>query len=201
MKRDRYVFGKLINRYRLSMKDIKDINTKYEAAKNHLFSYGPKLAGRLDSELQFQTLIEKTVAFKKIVASMQDYLNDLSEFHCLRRGHKNIEILSCWINDMVAGEYNPLHTHNDARGWSTVLFLKIPEFINDAKDPHKFKDGQLGFVGVDGVQTEWMEPRVGDFYIFSAAHQHCVVPFKTRTKKEVRRSMSFNFILKEEINV
>ena len=42
-------------------------------------------------------------------------------------------------------------------------------------------------------------PKVGDFYIFSASHQHCVMPFKTKKLKEVRRSMSFNFIVKENV--
>ena len=124
---------------------------------------------------------------------MTDYIDTLVKVNLLPE-RKPLKILSCWINDMVTGEYNPPHTHHDMTGWSTVLFLKVPEFINDAKDPHKFKDGQLGFVSTDGVGTTWMEPKVGHFYVFEAKHQHCVMPFKTKIKGEVRRSMSFNFI-------
>ena len=97
---------------------------------------------------------------------------------------------------MREGEYNPPHTHHDNTGWSSVMFLKIPEFINDAKDPHKFSDGQLGFTSVDGANMTWMEPVVGHFYLFEAKHQHCVMPFKTKIKGEIRRSMSFNFVQK-----
>tara|TARA_R110000824_G_scaffold139635_1_gene304871 strand:+ start:384 stop:992 length:609 start_codon:yes stop_codon:yes gene_type:complete len=201
MKKVRYATGKLVNKYKLVLKDINDLNKKYEKAKNHLSSYGPHLAGRLASELQFTTLIESTSAFKKIVLCMQDYLTDLSKLHLLYPGHKDLDIISCWINDMVRGEYNPPHTHHNMTGWSTVLFLKVPKFINDAKDPHKFHDGQLGFTGVHGNVTEWMTPKVGDFYIFQASHQHFVMPFKTKTPKEIRRSMSFNFIIKEKSNV
>ena len=109
---------------------------------------------------------------------------------------KELEILSCWINDMKEGEYNPPHTHHDNTGWSSVMFLKVPEFVNDVKDPHKYKDGFLGFTDVNGTNMTWMEPKVGHFYIFEARHQHCVMPFKTKIKEATRRSMSFNFIQK-----
>ena len=124
---------------------------------------------------------------------MNDYIETLEKID-LYKGDKKLQILSCWINDMREGEYNPPHTHHDNTGWSSVMFLKVPEFINDAKDPHKFKDGQLGFTGIDGTSCTWFEPEVGHFYIFEAQHQHCVMPFKTKIKGEVRRSMSFNFI-------
>ena len=35
---------------------------------------------------------------------------------------------------------------------------------------------------------------VNDFYVFKADHQHAVMPFKTKVKGDIRRSMSFNFI-------
>ena len=76
------------------------------------------------------------------------------------------------------------------------MFLKIPEYINDAKHDQKFRDGKLGFIGVDGVSSKWMEPKVGDFYIFRANHMHCVMPFKLKNPDDVRRSLSFNFIEK-----
>ena len=40
----------------------------------------------------------------------------------------------------------------------------------------------------------YVTPKVGDFYIFRADHQHCVMPFKTKKPGAIRRSMSFNFI-------
>jgi hypothetical protein len=78
-------------------------------------------------------------------------------------------------------------------GWSCVLFLKVPEFINDTKHKHKFHDGQLCFLGYDR-QVYWCTPQVGDFYLFQANQQHTVYPFKTKIKGEIRRSMSFNLV-------
>jgi len=98
------------------------------------------------------------------------------------------------MNDMKEGEYNPPHIHHDNIGYSSVLYLKVPKFINDATEPHKFKDGEIGFIGVDGNIISYMSPKVGDLYIFKADHQHCVLPFKTKKPGETRRSMSFNFV-------
>tara|TARA_Y100000310_G_scaffold324073_1_gene385482 strand:+ start:1242 stop:1826 length:585 start_codon:yes stop_codon:yes gene_type:complete len=188
------VFGKIVKQYKVPINEIKDFNNRYEEVKKDLDSFGPRLAGRLDSELQFTKILESTEAYSTLVKCIDDYITDSVKFDTLDQGGP-LEILSCWINDMKPGEYNPPHTHHNLSGYSTVLFLKIPEFINDAKDPHKFKDGQLGFVGVDGVGTTWIEPEIGDFFIFHANHQHCVMPFKS-VNNEIRRSMSFNFTFK-----
>jgi hypothetical protein len=188
------IFGKIVKQYKVPINEIKDLNNKYEEVKKDLKSFGPRLAGRLDSELQFTKILESTEAYSTIVKCIDDYITDSVKFDILDQGGP-LEILSCWINDMKPGEYNPPHTHHNLSGYSTVLFLKVPEFINDVKDPHKFKDGQLGFVGVDGVGTTWIEPEIGDFFIFHASHQHCVMPFKS-VNNEIRRSMSFNFIFK-----
>jgi len=189
------VFGRVVKRYDMPLEAIDDLNNKYEAHRKELKSFGPRLAGRLDSEREFTHHIGQTIISKYIVDCMNDYIETLDKIN-LFVGTKELEILSCWINDMKEGEYNPPHTHHDNTGWSSVMFLKVPEFINDVKDPHKFKDGQLGFTDVDGTHTTWMEPEVGHFYIFEARHQHCVMPFKTKIKGEIRRSMSFNFIQK-----
>ena len=195
MKAQTTMFGRMVKKYEMPLEAIEDINLRYEEEKEKLDSFGPKLAGRLDSEKGFTHLLGQTKIAKHIVDCMNDYIETAEKVN-LYKGSKELEILSCWINDMKEGEYNPPHTHHDNTGWSSVMFLKVPEFINDAKDPHKFKDGQLGFISSDGVGTVWMEPKVGDFYIFEAKHQHCVMPFKTKIKGEIRRSMSFNFIEK-----
>ena len=186
-----------IGQYKIANKYIKDLNKRYEAAKQGLISYGPKLAGRLDSELEMLNIIQSTEIFPQIVKCMDKYIKKCIEFRTIPRLYYDLDIIGCWINDMKAGEYNPPHTHHDGTGWSTVLFLKVPEFINDAKDPHKFKDGMLCFI-MGGNTTYYVAPKVGDFYIFHARHQHCVMPFKPKDPKAVRRSMSFNFIVKNE---
>jgi hypothetical protein len=200
MKSQTTVFGRMIKRYDIPLEAIDDLNNKYEKHKEKLNSFGPRLAGRINSEKEITHLMRETKVSKYIVDCMNDYVETLEKVN-LFSGNKELEILSCWINDMVEGEYNPPHTHHDNTGYSSVMFLKVPEFINDVKDPHKFKDGQLGFTGVDGISCTWMIPKVGHFYIFEAHHNHCVMPFKTKVKGEIRRSMSFNFIQKIGDNV
>ena len=190
-----YIDERFVAKFTVPKKYIKDLNLRYENAKTHLNSYGARLAGRLDSELNMMGLIDKTEGFNYIVKCMNEYMKQSQEFEVYKQGQLHLNINGCWINDMRAGEYNPPHTHHDGTGWSTVLFLKVPKFIDDTKDPHKFKDGQLCFI-MHCNSCKYLNPKVGDFYIFRANHQHCVMPFKTKKPNEIRRSMSFNFIEK-----
>ena len=150
MKAQTTLFGRIVKRYDIPLDAIQDLNTRYEAHKEKLNSFGPRLAGRLDSEKEFTHLLAEAEASKHIVDCMNDYINTLDDLGKFDE-EKKLKILSCWINDMKEGEYNPPHTHHDTTGWSTVMFLKVPEFIDDTKDPHKFKDGKLGFIGHDGI--------------------------------------------------
>jgi hypothetical protein len=197
MKAQTNIFGRIVKRYDMSLEDINDLNIKYEEHRKKLESFGPRLAGRLDSELEFTNQIGQTKIAKHIVDCMNDYIETLDKVN-LFQGSKQLEILSCWINDMKEGEYNPPHTHHDNTGFSTVLFLKVPEFINDVKEKHKFRDGKICFIGHDGTYSEWAQPKVGDFFIFEANHIHAVMPFKVKNKGDIRRSMSFNFIDKDD---
>ena len=198
MKSQTHVFGRMVKRYDLPLDAIEDLNNRYEARKKELASFGPRLAGRIETEREFTHILSETKISKNIVDCMNDYI-ETCEKYGLYNGNKKLQILSCWINDMKEGEYNPPHTHNDRTGWSTVLFLKIPKFVDDTKDPHKFKDGKLCFMYPDGAACEWMEPEVGHFYIFEACHSHCVMPFKTKIKGDIRRSMSFNFVVNDKL--
>ena len=187
------VDGRIIKAYDLPREEIDQLNLTYEQKKKKLETFGHRLAGRLSSELDFTQTLQKNKIYKSIVECMNDYINSLTYFRLLEEHNYKLEISSCWINDMKEGEYNPPHTHHDLTGWSTVLFLKVPEFINDTLHPHKFKDGKLAFINHDGVGCNWIKPKVGELYIFEARHQHCVMPFKPKTSGEIRRSMSFNF--------
>jgi len=195
MKSKTYAFGKIVKRYSIPLDEIEDLNTIYDKERKKLKNFGHRLAGRLESELAFTHLLQSTKAFKTLTKCMNDYTMALNHLALNNAISSNLNILSCWINDMKEGEYNPPHTHHNLTGMSTVLFLKVPEYINEEKHPHKFKDGQLGFISTDGVACTWMDDiKVGDFFIFLASHQHCVMPFKPKIKGEIRRSMSFNFV-------
>ena len=203
------IFGRAVCKYKIEKDLIDDINQKYEDAlkkTNFLFSHGKNLAGRLDSELDILPLIKSCKIFKKITQCMSDFIDTSIKHGLCKPGPHNLDIISCWMNDMKPGEYNPVHTHNDNIGYAANLYLKIPEFINDVTEPHKFKDGRIVFVSPNSTSSEAFLPEVGDFYIFSADHMHAVYPFKLKDPNSVRRSMPINFIINdslegEEINV
>jgi len=187
------VDGRIVKAYDLPREEIDQLNLTYEEEKKKLDTFGHRLAGRLSSELDFTQTFQKTKIYKSIVECMNDYINSLAYFRLLKEHDYKLEITSCWINDMKEGEYNPPHIHHDGTGYSTVLFLKIPELINDTLHPHKFKDGKLAFSCINGDGCQWINPEVGHFFIFEARQQHQVMPFRPKKKGETRRSLSFNF--------
>jgi hypothetical protein len=187
--------GTVIKKYEVPIEMIDELNYEYEKNQNSLISESKDLAGRIDTELDIKNILPTLKIYNKIDFFINDYLMTLNNFGLLSNPEIKTYIRSCWINDMREGEYNPVHTHNGPTnaGWSCVLFLKVPEFINDVKHKHKFHDGQLCFIGYD-KKIYWITPEVGDFYLFQANQQHTVYPFKTKIKGEIRRSMSFNLV-------
>ena len=196
------VFGRIICKYKIDLDLIDDVNKKYEDAlkkTNLLTSHGKHLAGRLDSELDVLPILKSCKIFKKITECMSDYIDTCIEHGLCTPGPHNLDILSCWMNDMKAGEYNPIHTHNHNFGYASNLYLKMPEFINDVKEPHKFKDGKIAFIAPNATASANFLPKVGDFYIFQADHMHCVHPFKTQDPNGIRRSMPINFVINNSL--
>jgi len=196
------IFGRIVCKYKIEHDFIDDINQKYEDTlknTNLLRSKGKDLAGRVDSELDVLPILQNCRIFKRITECMSDYVNTCVEYGLCAPGPHNLDILSCWINDMKPGEYNPVHTHNENMGYASNLYLKVPKFINDCKEPHKFKDGKITFVSPNAVASESFTPEVGDFYIFQADHMHCVNPFKTNDDNNIRRSMPLNFIINNSV--
>jgi hypothetical protein len=191
------VSGRIIKKYKIPLNQVEELNKKYEDNKHSLESKGAKLAGRLDSELESTKVIQSLPIFETIKKCMNEYMISLNHFSLTPKPMYNLKIITMWINDMQPREYNPIHTHHDGTGWSTVMFLKVPNFINDAKHKHKFRDGALGFIFPEN-KTMFYEPDVGDFYIFEASHQHFVLPYKTNDSDPTRRSMSFNFITDDD---
>ena len=191
------VSGRIIKKYKIPLNQVEELNKKYEDNKHSLESKGAKLAGRLDSELESTKVIQSLPIFETIKKCMNEYMISLNHFSLSPKPINNLKIITMWINDMQPHEYNPPHVHHDRTGWSTVMFLKVPNFINDLKHKHKFRDGALGFIFPEN-KTMFYEPSVGDFYIFEASHQHFVLPYKTNDKDPTRRSMSFNFITDDD---
>ena len=167
-------------------------------------SLGNELAGQIawepeiDVELIKKTDIEKY--FYGIIhqycmrAHLQSYPFEYNTIPALTM----FSIDTLWIISKKDNEYNPLHHHTNCN-LSSVMYLKIPEFLPARKQKHD-EDGNIVFYhspmhsgdvfGNFGNLT--IKPKVGDFFVFPALQMHQVYPFRTADGKGERRSVSFN---------
>jgi len=121
-------------------------------------------------------------------------------------------IVDAWVVSQKENEYIPVHTHYNQRESckiSGVLYLKVPEQINQSNNDIAIKggkDGQLVFTGMGGadlfsttVQYN-VPPEAGWMYLFPSTLNHQVYPFKGAGE---RRGISFNIdvISVEQLNL
>ena len=102
---------------------------------------------------------------------------------------------SAWINDQYEHEYQGVHTHSGKEdlGFSSILYLKVPDFGKEITDTGDALNGKTELIGNCG--GIWNYPthlikKVGDFYIFSYDMQHLVYVFNGNG---MRRSLVINF--------
>jgi len=103
------------------------------------------------------------------------------------------------VNSQKDNEYFPIHLHTNS-DLSSVMYLKIPEYLPSRKNYGKGNDddGSIIFVNNASRDQNWgnpylpIAPEVGDFYIFPSTQLHFVYPFRTPDGKGERRSVSFN---------
>ena len=109
----------------------------------------------------------------------------------------NMNINSIWVNEMKAGDYNPVHIHQGKlfTGLSSVMILKLPKDMGpELARPDQPMNGQLQILGSatgQFVKADYSpEMKIGDFYIFPYVMRHVVYPFTN--KKEKRRTLVCN---------
>jgi uncharacterized protein (TIGR02466 family) len=181
-------------------------------------NWGKFLLGQIEEEplIPHQMMMDYKLdndgsVFNWLMNCIEDYVKFCTKQQAPSAEHdeiKNVEWLtkmkSCWAVSQWEGEYNPIHIHTNC-DLSSVLYLKVPEFLPSIKPEHGH-DGSIMFIGGAAPTTpltrneiQW-KPNVGDFFIFPAHLQHCVYPFKTEGAQE-RRSVSFNadFISRQQL--
>ena len=103
----------------------------------------------------------------------QDFSYDIEE----------VDLNSAWINDQYKNEYQGVHTHSGREdlGFSSILYLKVPDFGKEITDTGHACNGKTELIGNCGGTwsnpTHLITPKVGDFYIFPYDMQHLVYPF------------------------
>ena len=109
----------------------------------------------------------------------------------------NLTMQSIWVNEMIAGEYNPIHIHQGDKytGLSSVMILKLPQ---DMGPEYAREDvplnGKLQIIGAANgqfVKSDYApNSEERDFYIFPYDMRHCVYPHNN--PNAVRRTLAAN---------
>ena len=109
----------------------------------------------------------------------------------------SMNINSIWINEMKAGDYNPVHIHQGTiySGLSSVMILKLPkDYGPELARPDQPMNGKLQILGNVAGQfatTDYSpDVKIGDFFIFPYDMRHVVYPFSN--KKAKRRTLVCN---------
>ena len=108
---------------------------------------------------------------------------------------ENIHLAQCWLVSQYKNEYNPWHKHSG--NFSAVMYLKIPEGMNDFMDreynDHYPASGLIQFMYGEAQDfrsdTLMCKPEVGKMFLFPSWLRHSVYPFYCEGE---RRSLSFN---------
>ena len=108
---------------------------------------------------------------------------------------ENIHLAQCWMVSQYKNEYNPWHKHSG--NFSAVMYLKIPEGMNDFMDreynDHYPASGLIQFMYGEAQDfrsdTLMCKPEVGNMFLFPSWLRHSVYPFYCEGE---RRSLSFN---------
>mgnify|MGYP003624730446 CR=1 FL=1 len=150
------------------------------------------LAGNLKTEIKITNeFLEKTC--NEYGVSMLQFFSNIGSAYCKNMINKTeitkFIITGAWMNDQVAGDFNPIHKHDGLL--SCVLFTDVPRSIT--LDNEKDYAGYLEFIdGRDAGLTPThmrIKPTVGHMYMFPSWLLHQVYPFRGDGS---RRSVSFN---------
>jgi hypothetical protein len=209
MDKQIYKLGQSIMKYKTSQHIMDKINNLYDnRKKNKLTIAGSFLVGKIKNEYILYndqpSLPHKPCnhlnqeIFDWFMERFKDYVDTLNVVFSDGASKLSLSLSSMWVNDMKAGEYNPVHHHSSNRsliGLSSVMILKLPKkYGKESSNPEYPTNGKLEFLG--NTTGQFLYPNftpqvaVGDFFIFPYDLQHVVYPFKG--SKESRRTLSAN---------
>ena len=203
MKFETIILGQSIIKYEVPLEIFVRLNELYETQKKNLPNASIQLAGKIPDEV---SLFYAGPTNKKMHA--HSYVTDdiykwfyMIFDHYLKgnniRPPFTIDINSIWVNEMKAGDYNPIHIHQGKlfTGLSSVMILKLPKDMGpEIARPDQPMNGQLQILGnLTGqfVKADYCpKMKIGDFYVFPYDVRHCVYPMTN--KKAKRRTLVCN---------
>ena len=202
MNFDFVFFGQSVLKYQVPLEVFVGLNELYETQKKHLPNANKQLSGKIPDEVSMfyggptskkmhtHSYVSEDV-FNWFYSIFDHYLkwNKTQDYH--------MSINSIWVNEMKAGDYNPVHIHQGKlfTGLSSVMILKLPKDMGpEIARPDQPMNGQLQIMGSATGQfvTADYSPqmKIEDFYVFPYDMRHVVYPFNN--KKEKRRTLVCN---------
>tara|TARA_Y100000310_G_scaffold157195_1_gene156585 strand:- start:621 stop:1286 length:666 start_codon:yes stop_codon:yes gene_type:complete len=194
--------GQSVLKYPVPLEVFVGLNELYETKKKHLPNANQQLAGKIPDEVSLfyagptnkrmhaHSYVSEDI-MKWLYSTFDHYLkwNKTQEY--------KMNINSIWVNEMKAGDYNPVHIHQGKlyTGLSSVMILKLPKDMGpELTRSDQPTNGQLQILGNIAGQfvTSDFSPKmkIGDFYVFPYDMRHVVYPFTN--KKEKRRTLVCN---------
>ena len=194
--------GQSVIKYQVPLEVFVGLNELYETNKKHLPNANKQLAGKIPDEVSLFYAGPTSKKMHQHSYVSEDILKWFYSIfdHYLKRNKTleyRMDINSIWVNEMKAGDYNPVHIHQGKlfTGLSSVMILKLPkDFGPELARPDQPMNGQLQILGSASGQfvTSDYSPKmkIGDFYVFPYDVRHVVYPFTN--KKAKRRTLVCN---------
>ena len=202
MKFESIFLGQSVIKYQVPLEVFVGLNELYETNKKHLPNANKQLAGKIPDEVSLfyagptnKRMHTHSYVSKDILKWFYSIFDHYLKWN--KTVDYNMKIDSIWVNEMKAGDYNPVHVHKGGifTGLSSVMILKLPkDFGPELTRPDQPMNGQLQIIGSASGQfvTSDYSPkmRIGDFYVFPYDMRHVVYPFTN--KKAKRRTLVCN---------
>jgi len=202
MKFDFIFLGQSIINYQVPLEVFVGLNELYETQKKHLPNASKQLAGKIPDEVSlfYAGPTSKKMHTHSFVSEdiLKWFYSIFDHYLKWNRIQKyTMDINSIWVNEMKAGDYNPIHVHQGKifTGLSSVMILKLSKDMGpEITRPDQPMNGRLQILGnIAGqfAKTDFSpQMKIGDFYIFPYDMRHVVYPFTN--KKAKRRTLVCN---------
>ena len=202
MNFDFIFLGQSVLRYQVPLEVFVGLNEIYDTQKKHLPNASKQLAGKIPDEVSLfyagpnnKKMHTHSYVSEDILKWFYSTFNHYLQWNKI--GDFRMDINSIWVNEMKAGDYNPVHIHQGKlfTGLSSVMILKLPNDMGpEIARPDQPMNGQLQILGNASGQfvTSDYSPKmkIGNFYVFPYDVRHVVYPMTN--KKAKRRTLVCN---------
>ena len=186
-----FVFlGQSVLKYQVPLEVFVGLNELYETQKKHLPNANKQLAGKIPDEVSLFYAGPNSKKMHQHSYVSEDILKWFySIFDHYLKWNKtqeyNMNINSIWVNEMKAGDYNPVHIHQGKlfTGLSSVMILKLPKDMGpELARPDQPMNGRASNYWGSTANGQFAkidyspEVKIGDFYIFPYDVRHLVYP-------------------------